>query len=153
LILCISLNLLTTNPMDSTQNVNDVAIDPMYITQPTVIFYSTATKLVDEPIVEYFIIPTFSTPSINVIEPIVDIDKEKTLEDITLEFVTDHVPKFSIVVDCIDEEFIISSTIVIDHVISTTFPMRDITIDFMENLCSTTNPTTIEKFVMYNRVK
>jgi len=26
---------VTTNPTDSTQNVKDVAIDPMYITQPT----------------------------------------------------------------------------------------------------------------------
>jgi hypothetical protein len=126
---------VATNPMDATQNVNDVVIDPMDITQPAVIFYPTTTKLVDEPIVEYVIIPIPSTLSINVINPIVDIDKEEIIEDITLEFVTDHVPKFSNVVGCIDEEFLISSTIVIDHVISVIVPMRDITIDSMENGC------------------
>jgi hypothetical protein len=123
---------VATNPMDATLNVNDVVIDPMDITQPVVIFYPTSTNLVDEPIIEYAIISIPSTLSINLINPIVDIDKEEIIEDITLEFVTDDVPKFSNVVDCIDEEVPISSTNVIDHVISVIVPMRDITIDSLE---------------------
>jgi hypothetical protein len=144
---------VSTNPMDATQNVNDVSINPMDITQPDFIFYPTTTKLVDEPIFEYVIIPIPSTPSINLINPIADFDKEEILEDITLEFVTDHVPKISNVVGCIDEEVLIYSTMVTDYFISFIVPMRDITIDSTEKVVSATNPTTIEKVVMPNHVK